>query len=726
VNVDTRHWLARDRLDWSGTRAGLSIDGDGALTLTPLPGTTDHKPVALATALPTAREVSGLACGPNGALVIADTAGGALLYRDAACGSDSRLPPFGAAGAAPGQFNLPRGLAFSDRALLVADSGNGRVQHLALPGLEPHLAWHGWVRPIGIAVDSENRVAVIDAASRTLTRVDEFGDPDTVFDAAVVASGVLLDPRFVATGASDGLFVSDAGANRVFLFDRSGALQGALSGPAGWQPGAIAASEAQVFVADASTARIHAFYPDGTWQGTLPHWLGPVSALALDAAGTLVVKPALDSTVYTLNANLAFVATGTLSAGPLDAGQDCDWERIWFDYEPSGNASCQLSFASQPLATPAPPAAAWATLASSDALLSVVTPAGAPGSKRFLWLRLQLSSGDGLQSVRLLQLRAATAAEDYLAYLPQTYRRHDLTSDGSEGFLARLLKLMRSEFGAIEELLNDMPRLARPEFTAGPDLAWLASWLALELPQIRSDDEKRALIARAVQLFDRRGSPASIEEFVALHTGIRPTILEAFADRHLWVLGENSRLGFDTALFPFEPSGWVVPDPSIEENCCEADSGETAAPPCGCPGDTTASAALGGPGPVVIGRVVVGEGGPLTQNQIGLPLFSDDAYKFCVFVDAYRLCSPGALDEIHRIVDREKPAHTDYRLELIEPDLRIGFQARVGIDAIVGGDPPGWPGRNEVGALGFDTRLAVRDRATRLDDIVLGNGLTLS
>ena len=724
MNVDTRHWLSRDRLNWSGTRAGLVVDASGALTLASLPGTTDHQAVALATALPTARDASGLAVGPNGALMIADTAHGRLLYRDAACASESWLPPFGAAGGAPGQFDLPRGLAFSQRALLVADSGNGRIQHLALPELEPNLAWYRWATPIGVAVDSQDRVAVIDGATKRLERVDAFGDPDSSFDAAVQSTGVLVDPRWVAIGADDALFVSDTGANRVFIFDAEGALHGELAGPAGWQPGALATSGTQLFVADASTAQIHAFDPQGAWQCALPQWSGPVTALALDADGNLIVKPALDATVVSLSVGLAFGAFGTLSAGPLDAGQDCDWERVWFEFDAAADATCTLSFAAQAAAIPPPPAAAWTTLASSDALLSVVTPAGAPGSKRYLWLRAQLLTSTGLQTPRLLQLRAATTAEDYLAYLPQTYRRHDLTGDGSEGFLARLMKLMRGEFGAIEELLDDMPRLARPEFTAAPDLTWLAGWLALELPQIRGDDERRALIARAVQLFDRRGTPASIEEFVELHTGIRPTIVEAFEGRQLWILGESSRLGFDTALFPFEPNGWVVPDTAIEEACCEAGAVDTAVP-CGCPSAEVASTptALG---PVTIGRMVVGEGGPLAQSQIGLPLFSDDAFKFCVFVDAYRLCSPGALDEIYRIVDREKPAHTDYRLELVAPDLRVGFQSRIGIDAIVGGDAPGWPGRKELGALGFDTRLATRDGATRLDDIVLGNGLTLS
>ena len=724
MNIDTRHWLARDRLDWSGERSGLAVDAGGALALAALPGTADHKAIAVATALPAVLEPSGLAFGPNGALVIADTSGDRLLYRDGACGMDAWLPPCGGAGRAPGQFNRPRGLAFSHAALLVADSGNGRIQHLAIPELEPYLAWHHWAEPIGVAVDSQDRVLVVDAATRRVERVDAFGDPDIAFNARLQATALLVDPRWIEIGADDCVLVSDAGSGRVFCFDADAMLLCEFAGPAGWLPGALAANDGQVFVADARTAQIHLFDLAGRWQGTLPQWQGPCTALACNGAGDLVAKPALDATVYTLMGGLAFASSGTLSAGPLDAGLDCDWERIWFQADIVADSSCTMMFATQSAATPLPPPGAWRTLSSSDVLLSVLVPAGAPGSMRFLWLRTTLSTSTGLQSPRLLQLRAATAAEDYLAYLPQTFRRHDLAPDGAEGFLARLLKLMRGEFGAIEAFLDDMPRLARPEFTAAPDLAWLASWLALELPQIRDDDERRALIARAVRLFDRRGTPASIEELVELHTGIRPTIVEAFEGRHLWILGQDSRLDFDTALFPFEPNGWVVPDTAIVQACCSPDTEVDMPAACGC-GSTASSAAAAAPGPTPIGRMVVGEGGPLTQDQIGLPLFVDDAYKFCVFVDAYRLCGAGTLDELRRIVEQEKPAHTDCRVEIVEPDLRIGLQSRIGIDAIVGGDAPGWPGKHGLGALGFDTRLAPRDGASRLDDVVFGHGPTL-
>ena len=44
-----------------------------------------------------------------------------------------------------------------------------------------------------------------------------------------------------------------------------------------------------------------------------------------------------------------------------------------------------------------------------------------------------------------------------------------------------------------------------------------------------------------------------------------------------------------------------------------------------------------------------------------------------------------ALQKIRSILDREKPAHTDYHLCVVEPTMRVGFQARVGIDTIVAG-----------------------------------------
>ena len=51
-----------------------------------------------------------------------------------------------------------------------------------------------------------------------------------------------------------------------------------------------------------------------------------------------------------------------------------------------------------------------------------------------------------------------------------------------------------------------------------------------------------------------RGTKESIAEFIQLHTGIKPAVIEAFTDRRVWVLGAGSHLGFDTRLAALDPA----------------------------------------------------------------------------------------------------------------------------------------------------------------------------
>ena len=676
----TRHILLRDRRNWLGKWYGLAVDRDGALTLARIPGPDGGTAIDVATKYPYAREVSGIALGPCDAVFLSDTAGDRVLFIDGLCDARAWI----------GGVGKPRGLAFTAQALLVADGDHGRVQHFALPALEVHLAWNAWGQPASLAVDSKGRVLVIDAIAKRLHRVEAHGSSDAAFDAAVAVVGQLAAPLFVAVGREDRVLVSDGGENQVFVFDARGVFERELADPGGWLPGALATHGSRVYVADAATGFIRVFDEGGALQGSIPGYRGPVTAMVAHPNGDLYVKPALDAVFYVLKADAAYVNQGTLVVGPFDAGESCEWEWARIEADTPAGTRCVVEVAQRPTQEPAPLAADWHELLSWDALLAPqpLAPKPAPGGRRYLWLRVALSTDSPQDSPSVMQVRAATPGENYLDYLPFTYARNDQRKAETEGFLSRLLKLVRGEWSGIEELIDDMPRLADPQFLGATHLPWLAQWLALELPQIATDDDRRKLIARAVALFARRGTPGSIAEFVKLHTGIRPTIIEAFEDRHVWVLGEGSRLDFDTQLPPLDPNGMVVPDTDVEEPCC----------------------------PGAIGRAIVGESGPLAAFQVGLPLFSEDAYRFCVFVDAYRVQHTGTLEEIRRIVDREKPAHTDYRIELIEPDLRIGLQARVGIDAIVGGDPPPW---REAATLGFSTRLAPRDDAARVGETTL-------
>lgn len=723
MDFPTAHALLRDRREWRGALSGLvpaadSAAGDGDLVLARVPAPGDGKAVVVATTLPYAREVSGIAVGPCNALFVADTAHDRVLFIDSLCNARAWLPERpGAWTDAPGQFKTPRALTCAAEALLVADSGNARVQRLAFPHLEAHVAWTIWNEPIGLAVDRLQRVLAIDAATGALHRITLIGTADAAFDAAVAASGQLTQPLFVACDAQDRVLVADEQRNEVAVFDADGAFVRILPGPAGWLPGALAAWGSRVYVADAASGAIEVFEHGVSAAqriGKVHGWQGPVTALAADD-GALYIKPGLDAAFHRFPTDGTYLMRGSLTAGPLDAGEDREWERACADTALPAGSSVIFEVATGAADAPPPGPADWVVLPSPDALLGLFMPPG----QRFAWLRLTLATTDPAVTPRVRQARLATAAEDYFDYLPQTYRYHE---DGADGFLSRWLRLMRSEFSRVESLLDDMPRVADVQLAAPDTLGWLAQWFGLELPQIADDAQRRALIARAVGLLARRGTRRSIAEFVQLHTGIAPVIVEAFTDRRVWVLGQSSRLDFDTRLPPLDPLGMIAPDPAQEEGCCPATAPPRAEVSCSPCADVPPGARESAP-VLAIGRALVGESGPLAGYQTGLPLYADEAYRFCVVVDAYRASDPQTVQEIARIVDREKPAHTDYRIDLIAPGMRVGFQARIGIDAILGGEPV--PLQLGGSRLSMTTNLSPLDVA-RIGDTTLDGSLTLS
>lgn len=95
-----------------------------------------------------------------------------------------------------------------------------------------------------------------------------------------------------------------------------------------------------------------------------------------------------------------------------------------------------------------------------------------------------------------------------------------------------------------------------------------------------------------------------------------------------------------------------------------------------------------GCGLLEVGHAVVGEGRPLAPEDYGAPLADDYAHLFTVMVPAAQVPLAAQRLALRDLIDAEKPAHTDFRFCLIEPRMRVGVQARVGIDSIVAGPGP--------------------------------------
>jgi hypothetical protein len=83
--------------------------------------------------------------------------------------------------------------------------------------------------------------------------------------------------------------------------------------------------------------------------------------------------------------------------------------------------------------------------------------------------------------------------------------------------------------------------------------------------------------------------------------------------------------------------------------------------------------------------------------------FFNYAHQFVVFVP--RRSAPGDTETqtLERIIEMAKPAYTNGQLRLVEPRFRVGVQAFVGIDTVIGRYPVGvYEGLSK---LGHDTVL---------------------
>jgi phage tail-like protein len=665
ASVTPKHAVLRDGPRWEGARIrGLEVLSDGSLSLARLAGALPGSEVDLPA--PWDVSPSGVASDGRGGTFLADTSGDSVVHLDPVCGTRILVTGLG--------FDRPRGLVVSGAHLLVADSGHARIQVFRLPTLELEAVWPGFGAPVDLAADGEGRIYVADAGVERLLRLSPRGVPDTAWNAAAAAHPALAAPRFLAVDAAGRLFVSDAAARAVLRLDPEGAPLGGVAALEAEQPGALALHEGMLYLADAASGALRAVrLEDQLDLGPVPGFRGPVTALAGDARA-LLVKAEARGAVAALPWRAGCIRRGVLVAGPFDAGVGETWERVHVQGQASPPGSLELAVSLGPSPAGPPDARSWQPAAFPDTLvppppLNGSTP---PASARYLWVRVALASADGRTAPRLAQVEATTTASSYLEELPAVYARQDDTVAG--GFLRRWLALFRAGLGDEEQLLETMASRFDPRTTPPGWLDWLADWVAFTVPTGTDPEAARALVEAAHDIHTRRGTRAGLREAVLRETGLRVQVLEAYRERRIWELGVSSRLGFDTALPPVAPGGAVVPDPA---------------------------AAL------VVGSYVVGQSGPLEAADFVTPLVEETAHLFTVVLSPGQCVDDELRARLREVLDAEKPAHTDYHLCPVEPRMRVGFQARIGVDSLVAG--PSEPMRLENVRLGLDAVLGDAD-----------------
>jgi phage tail-like protein len=646
---------------------GLEVEPDGTIELQRVPAVV---PASITAAGPAS--ASGMAIDDACGLYLADARDHVVFRVALDCGDRLQWPGRGDPFATPS----PAGLCIGPMGYLyLALPAQGQVLVLTSPDMNAINALsQGLQQPTWVAADGAVALLVSDPGSGLVARFDALGAIDTAFQGAFALPAGSAGPGCLVIDADGVMYLACDGVAGLNRYGRDGRPAGpALATDT--EPAAVAIAGSVLYVADRATGEVRLFrLPDGGFIGSVCGFRGPVSAIGVGPDSTLYLKTGDDDAYVVGKPDAGRVPNGTITAGPLDAGVDNSWYRLAVAAVEPASTQARLDTFSSSTAAAVP---AWAAAPSLDELLS-------DRPQRYLWARITLSSVDGVSTPQVLQVEAETPGDSYLNYLPAVYAR-----EASGDFLERLLDLAKSVLGDLEAAIADLPRIYDPETSPANDLPWLASWLAFDLPDSLADlkhpDRVRSLISRLHSLYKRRGTPAGVSEFVEIYTGTRPTLIEDFRARGVWVLGATSVLGFDTCLPTTSVDGLIVDES-------------------------------------VVGAITLAEDG------WGWSLFEPTAHRFTVVVPAASVTDEAARRRLRGVIADQKPAHTDFHLCFAEASLRVGMQSRLGIDAIIAGpphpsplgagdaldrdlyltdDPPAAPGAVQRRArIGIDTRLA--------------------
>ncbi len=112
--------------------------------------------------------------------------------------------------------------------------------------------------------------------------------------------------------------------------------------------------------------------------------------------------------------------------------------------------------------------------------------------------------------------------------------------------MARFLMLFESFWAPIERQIEHLPYYFDSKLTPPDFLPWLASWLDLALDPRWPEERRRELIRSAVRLYRMRGTRRGLRIFLKLYTGVEPQITEHRAKN--FILGAGALLGPGVAL----------------------------------------------------------------------------------------------------------------------------------------------------------------------------------
>ena len=647
IPARNQHWLLDSVAGWQmalSTGTYLTpVNGD--ITLNPLPASAMFLDSSLVSGIKCPVALAGDA---RGRMLVLDASTDRVTVLDLSAKRAQIIDAFGGHGAAPRRFNAPRSLTvLRSGAIAVADTGNGRVQLFSGP---PYVLLRVWgapdfaIKPCAVASDHCGIVYILDRKTRSILRVRAGGEW-----LAPVGAGVLTDPVELAVSADQTLAVVDGrGANAsIVMFPANGGKPLRLN--LAQSPLSLAFDAAGNLYAGTGNAIVSKIVPDST---QLSGWSAAGDGVS-DVDGSIAKVACINGPgiVAILNSSTAGSAPrlfsmdpagaypqipGSFTTNPLDSYiETCSWHRVQVrGMVPDGTS---LTIASQTSDdnvnwTPLVPCA---VLGGNDPDCLIQS---APGRYLQLCVTLQ-SSGAATPVVHALQI--FFPRQSYLQYLPSVFQ----DDDQSRLFLDRFLSIFQTTFDNLDAFLDNLWQLFNPYLAPVTVFPWLAAWMALPLDPGLTLATKRQLLKTAFQTYLNRGTVSGLEQVIEAYTGVANIqILEYYRLRNWTALPLEGGLSQGARLWS---SNFYA-------------------------------------------RLQVGISSTIGAFQLtnapepGSEPYDWGANQFSVSFPANPYTAQSTTALVEKILNREKPAHTQAFLCPIFPRLRVGVQATLGVDAYVG------------------------------------------
>ena len=563
-----------------------------------------------------------------------------------------------------------------------------------------------------ICVPSANRVIALNAATGAARAV--WLPPPVAADRAVrtpwtPVACVELPHRIVAVAdpANGGVhlcsrrgrslrFIGGMGAVQALAADRTGHLYVRRDG------------ESHVLVVDIATGNVvgNAFRPAQISAGFRPAPVRVYSDGAIDV-GPLCEPPASTPVVIAPDGTLLppdhadatplYPTSGTWLTLPLDSEiDDCVWDQVALTAALPACSSIEIStrtsnslLTEDELLDPQHWRAAGVWKAPEPVACTTLEYMLRSSPGRYLWLKLALR-GTSHETPCVARVSFCFPRISLRRYLPAVFGSEPIGAEFTDRWLAifdRGLRDIEAQVDTQARLFDPMSAPASPEVPASKDfLRFLAQWVGVTFASTWSLARRRRFLKLAPRLYPWRGTlgglRAALHLFLGLdrfidwtpaqagcvpcvtreHRGSRlarcwqpPRLLLEHYQLRRWMTLGHARLSDAAKLWGER----IVNRSRLESNV-----------------DLTRTGRSDG--------AQLGVTQLKTSQDPARDPFHLYAHKLSAFVPAALVRDPAVARALEQFIEAEKPAHVEAHLVLVEPRFRVGVQAMLGLDAVIG------------------------------------------